>query len=43
MVELRGADDAAAGELRPAEIDPTDLAAAERRAHVLLERLARPR
>ncbi|MGQ4718851.1 FUSC family protein [Streptomyces anulatus] len=43
VVELREADDAAAGELWPAEIDPTELAAAERRAHVLLERLARPR
>ncbi|MFI0758988.1 MULTISPECIES: FUSC family protein [unclassified Streptomyces] len=43
VVELREADDAAAGELWPAEIDPTELAAAERRAHLLLERLARPR
>ncbi|MFC8624118.1 FUSC family protein [Streptomyces anulatus] len=43
VVELRDADDAAAGELWPAEIDPTELAAAERRAHLLLERLARPR
>ncbi|MER6644080.1 FUSC family protein [Streptomyces anulatus] len=43
VVELREADDAAAGELWPAEIDPTELVAAERRAHLLLERLARPR
>ncbi|WP_373676157.1 FUSC family protein [Streptomyces sp. wa1063] len=43
VVELREADDAAAGELWPAEIDPTELAAAERRAHLLLELLARPR
>ncbi|SCE36947.1 hypothetical protein GA0115253_104645, partial [Streptomyces sp. Termitarium-T10T-6] len=42
VVELRAADDAAAGELWPAEIDPTELAAAERRAHLLLERFARP-
>ncbi|MFE7513291.1 FUSC family protein [Streptomyces sp. NPDC057540] len=40
-VELREADDAAAGELWPAEIDPTELAAAERRAYLLLDRLAR--
>ncbi|GHG18251.1 FUSC family protein [Streptomyces zaomyceticus] len=40
VVELREADDAAAGELWPAEIDPTELAAAERRAYLLLERLA---
>ncbi|MER7536878.1 FUSC family protein [Streptomyces sp. NPDC097704] len=40
-VELREADDAAAGELWPAEIDPTELAAAERRAHLLLDRLVR--
>ncbi|MEU7298106.1 FUSC family protein [Streptomyces exfoliatus] len=39
-VELREADDAAAGELWPAEIDPTELAAAEQRAYRLLERLA---
>ncbi|MEU1226657.1 FUSC family protein [Streptomyces sp. NPDC005828] len=38
-VELREADDAAAGELWPAEIDPTELAAAERRAYLLLDRL----
>lgn len=43
VVELREADDAAAGELWPAEIDPTELAAAEQRAHLLLERLVRPR
>ncbi|MEU2576658.1 hypothetical protein ACIP3B_28045 [Streptomyces anulatus] len=43
VVELREADDAAAGELWSAEIDPTELAAAECRAHLLLERLARPR
>ncbi|MFG3041246.1 FUSC family protein [Streptomyces sp. NPDC048330] len=43
VVELREADDAAAGELWPAEIDPTELAAAERRAHLLLERLHRGR
>ncbi|ROQ35516.1 putative membrane protein YccC [Streptomyces sp. PanSC19] len=40
-VELREADDAAAGELWQAEIDPTELAAAERRAYLLLDRLAR--
>ncbi|WP_426404572.1 FUSC family protein [Streptomyces sp. R-07] len=40
-VELREADDAAAGELWPAEIDPTELAAAERRAYLLLDRLVR--
>ncbi|MFE6040564.1 FUSC family protein [Streptomyces sp. NPDC056452] len=43
VVELREADDAAAGELWPAEIDPTELAAAEQRAYLLLERLVRPR
>ncbi|MGW6722646.1 FUSC family protein [Streptomyces sp. NPDC054995] len=43
VVELRAADDAAAGELWPAETDPTELAAAERRAYLLLERFARPR
>ncbi|MBP2585985.1 hypothetical protein J3A78_006463 [Streptomyces sp. PvR006] len=43
VVELREADDAAAGELWPAEIDPTELAAAERRGYLLLERLARRR
>ncbi|MEV6104227.1 FUSC family protein [Streptomyces sp. NPDC051940] len=41
VVELREADDAAAGELWPAEIDPTELAAAEQRAYLLLERVAR--
>ncbi|MFF1395169.1 FUSC family protein [Streptomyces sp. NPDC058287] len=39
VVELRDADDAAAGELWPAGIDPAELAAAEQRAYVLLERL----
>ncbi|WP_245766792.1 FUSC family protein [Streptomyces colonosanans] len=43
VVELREADDAAAGELWPAEIDPTELAAAEQRAYHLLDRLARGR
>ncbi|MFD9123402.1 FUSC family protein [Kitasatospora sp. NPDC059571] len=42
VVELREADDAAAGELWPAGIDPAALAAAERRAYVLLERFGRP-
>ncbi|MFI9741536.1 FUSC family protein [Streptomyces sp. NPDC052494] len=42
VVELREADDAAAGELWPAEMDPTELAAAEQRAYRLLERLVRP-
>ncbi|MFI6899178.1 FUSC family protein [Streptomyces sp. NPDC050256] len=41
VVELREADDAAAGELWQAEIDPTELAAAEQRAYLLLERLVR--
>ncbi|MFE3898925.1 FUSC family protein [Streptomyces sp. NPDC059153] len=41
VVELREADDAAAGELWPAEIDPTELVAAEQRAYLLLERLVR--
>ncbi|SEE02940.1 Uncharacterized membrane protein YccC [Streptomyces misionensis] len=41
VVELREADDAAAGELWPAEIDPTELAAVEQRAYQLLDRLAR--
>ncbi len=41
VVELREADDAAAGELWQAEIDPTELAAAERRAYLLLERFLR--
>ncbi|MFE7707334.1 FUSC family protein [Streptomyces sp. NPDC057486] len=41
VVELREADDAAAGELWQAEIDPTELAAAEQRAYLLLERLLR--
>ncbi|MFJ9870018.1 FUSC family protein [Streptomyces sp. NPDC101165] len=39
VVELRDADDAAAGELWPAGIDPAELAAAENRAYVLLDRL----
>lgn len=43
VVELREADDAAAGELWPAEIDPTELAAAEHRAYGLLDRLVRGR
>ncbi|MGW0818737.1 FUSC family protein [Streptomyces viridiviolaceus] len=38
-VELREADDAAAGELWPAEIDPAELTAAEQRAYVMLDRL----
>ncbi|MFB7358241.1 FUSC family protein [Streptomyces gardneri] len=42
VVELREADDAAAGELWPAEMDPVELAAAEQRAYRLLERLVRP-
>ncbi|MFB6838381.1 FUSC family protein [Streptomyces sp. NPDC056361] len=41
VVELREADDAAAGELWQAEVDPTELAAAERRAYLLLERFLR--
>ncbi|MFJ1536753.1 FUSC family protein [Streptomyces mirabilis] len=41
VVELREADDAAAGELYAAEVDPVQLAAAEQRAYVLLERLHR--
>ncbi|WP_432105363.1 FUSC family protein [Streptomyces sp. bgisy091] len=40
-VELREADDAAAGELLPAGIDPSRLAAAEQRAYTLLGRLER--
>ncbi|MFJ8981906.1 FUSC family protein [Streptomyces sp. NPDC102282] len=40
-VELREADDAAAGELLPAGIDPSRLAAAEQRAYELLGRLDR--
>lgn len=39
VVELRDADDAAAGEVWPAGIDPAELAAAEQRAYLLLERL----
>ncbi|MGW1094665.1 FUSC family protein [Streptomyces sp. NPDC002455] len=39
VVELREADDAAAGEVWPAEIDPSELAAAEQRAYTLLGRL----
>ncbi|MFF9046584.1 FUSC family protein [Streptomyces parvulus] len=41
VVELREADDAAAGELWPAEIDPSELAAAEQHAYDLLARLER--
>ncbi|KIX76650.1 hypothetical protein SF12_17725 [Streptomyces sp. MBRL 601] len=41
VVELREADDAAAGELLPAELDPAAPAAAEQRAYLLPERLAR--
>ncbi|MET8509059.1 FUSC family protein [Streptomyces sp. NPDC004787] len=41
LVELREADDAAAGELWPAELDPVELAAAEQRAYALLDRLVR--
>ncbi|WP_241003094.1 FUSC family protein [Streptomyces sp. CB01881] len=41
VVELREADDAAAGDLWPAEVDPTELAAAEQRAYLLLERFVR--
>lgn len=43
VVELREADDAAAGELWPAEVDPTEPAVAEQRAYELLERLGRGR
>ncbi|MEU9856191.1 FUSC family protein [Streptomyces sp. NPDC047974] len=43
VVELREADDAAAGELWSAEIDPAELAAAEQRAYGLLERFVRGR
>ncbi|MGV9621978.1 FUSC family protein [Streptomyces tendae] len=39
VVELREADDAAAGELWPAGLDPAEVAAAEESAYVLLERL----
>ena len=42
VVELREADDAAAGELWPAGVDPAALATAEQRAYRLLERLAGP-
>ncbi|MFD8007389.1 FUSC family protein [Streptomyces mirabilis] len=41
VVELREADDAAAGELYAADVDPARLAAAEQRAYVLLDRLHR--
>ncbi|MGW1505474.1 FUSC family protein [Streptomyces mirabilis] len=41
VVELREADDAAAGELYAAHVDPAQLAAAEQRAYVLLDRLHR--
>ncbi|MFI7005013.1 FUSC family protein [Streptomyces sp. NPDC050145] len=43
VVELREADDTAAGELWPAGIDPTELAATEGRAYALLGRLRHPR
>ncbi|MDF3300256.1 FUSC family protein [Streptomyces tropicalis] len=43
VVELREADDAAAGELWPAGIDPAGLAATERRAYTLLAELDRRR
>ncbi|MFD7064535.1 FUSC family protein [Streptomyces sp. NPDC059906] len=39
VVELREADDAAAGELWPAGLDPAEVAAAEESAYVLLEKL----
>ena len=39
VVELHDADDAASGELWPAGVDPAELAAAEQRAYLLLERL----
>jgi uncharacterized membrane protein YccC len=39
VVELREADDAAAGELWSAGIDPPELAVAEQRAYLLLEQL----
>ncbi|WP_415954430.1 FUSC family protein [Streptomyces sp. KLOTTS4A1] len=39
VVELRAADDAAAGELWQAEIDPAELAAMEQRAYLLLARI----
>ncbi|MGW4318666.1 FUSC family protein [Streptomyces sp. NPDC004684] len=39
VVELRAADDAAAGELWSADIDPVELATAEQRGYRLLERL----
>ncbi|MEU6578996.1 FUSC family protein [Streptomyces sp. NPDC046805] len=41
VVELREADDAAAGEVWQSEIDPAELAAAEQRAYLLLERFVR--
>lgn len=41
VVELREADDTAAGELWTAGIDPTELAAAERHAYAVLGRLRR--
>ena len=41
VVELREADDAAAGELYAADVDPAQLAAAEQRAYALLEHLHR--
>ncbi|WP_268248618.1 hypothetical protein [Streptomyces brasiliensis] len=42
-MELREADDAAAGELWPAGIDRTLHAATEERAHLLLARFHSPR
>ncbi|MFA3873454.1 FUSC family protein [Streptomyces sp. MMCC 100] len=41
VVELREADDAAAGELWPAGLDPAEVAAAEESAYDLLEKLHR--
>ncbi|MEV6841113.1 FUSC family protein [Streptomyces sp. NPDC051133] len=41
VVELRDADDAAAGELWRAGIDPAELTAAEERSYLLLDRLHR--
>ncbi|MFE3448333.1 FUSC family protein [Nonomuraea sp. NPDC059194] len=43
VVKLREADNAAAGELWPAGIDPAELATAEQRAYHLLDRLHRHR
>ncbi|MGW2085091.1 hypothetical protein [Streptomyces sp. NPDC001880] len=41
MVESREADDAAAGRALASKIDPIELAAAEQRAHLLLELFVR--